>query len=55
MGTYLVTATEIRNYVMEDIEADSPEQAMDIAERAIDGWHETGSEFTVDYAEVIED
>ena len=54
MATYLITATEIVNREMY-VEADSHEQAMDTAERAIDGWHETGNEFTVDYATLIED
>jgi hypothetical protein len=54
MAKYLITATEIVNREMY-VEADSQEQAMDIAERAIDGWHETGNEFTVDYATLIED
>lgn len=52
MNRYLITATQVTNYELE-VEADTPEQAMDFAEQAIDGWHETGSEFTVDYADEV--
>ena len=53
MPKFVVTATEIRNFVMEDVEAESAVEAMRLAEKAIDGWHEVGSEFTVDYAEEV--
>lgn len=50
MPEFIVTATQITNYNMA-VEADSPEQAMTIAEENYDGWFDTGGEFTIDYAE----
>ena len=54
MAKYIMNATEIVNYEV-IVEADNEQSAYEIAEAMIDGWHQTGGEFTVDYATLIED